>query len=63
MQRRQQTEIREIKHQAVTGGCCQWQSSTSYDSAVYVETVVPRRKFSDEPPNSTPPDRYQQGKK
>jgi len=43
--------------QLVTGGCCQWQSSTSYDSAVHVETVVPRRKFSDEPPNSTPPER------
>ena len=46
--------------QLVTGGCCQWQSSTSYDSAVHVETVVPRRKFSDEPPNSTPPERWAQ---
>ncbi len=47
----------KTEHQAVTGGCCQWQSSTSYDSAVHVETVVPRRKFCDEPPNSTPPKR------
>ena len=45
----------------VTGGCCQWQSSSSYDSDVYVETVVLRGKYSDEPPNSTPPERYQQG--
>jgi len=47
--------------QQVTGGCCQWRGSATYDSEVNVETVVPRRKFSDEPPNSTPPERYQQG--
>lgn len=49
--------------QLVTGGCCQWQVSASYDSDVYVETVVLRGKFSDEPPNSTPPERYGQVKK
>lgn len=43
--------------QLVTGGCCQWQDSASYDSDVHVKTVVLRRKFSDEPPNSTPPNR------
>jgi len=41
--------------QLVTGGCCQWRDSASYDSAVYFETVVLRRKYSVEPPNSTPP--------
>ena len=46
--------------QLVTGGCCQWQSSTSYDSAVHLETAVLRGKYSDEPPNSTPPERYTQ---
>ena len=46
--------------QLVTGGCCQWQDSASYDSDVHVKTVVLRRKFSDEPPNSTPPNRYTQ---
>jgi len=43
--------------QLVTGSCCQWQSSFSYDSAVHLETVVLLGKFSDEPPNSTPPER------
>jgi len=46
--------------QLVTGGCCQWQGSASYDSAVHLETVVLRGKYSDEPPNSTPPERYGQ---
>jgi len=49
--------------QQVTGGCCQWRGSASYDSDVHVEKVVPRRKFSDEPPNSTPPERYLQGQR
>ncbi|HPJ43919.1 MAG: hypothetical protein WAP07_02625 [Acutalibacteraceae bacterium] len=43
--------------QLVTGGCCQWLGCSSYDSDVHVETVFLRRKFSDEPPNSTPPKR------
>jgi len=47
--------------QLVTGGCCQWLGCSSYDSDVHVETVVLRRKFSDEPPNSTPPERYGRG--
>jgi len=50
---------RKTNAQLVTGGCCQWQCSSSYDSDGHVETVVFRRKFSDEPPNSTPPERYQ----
>ncbi len=41
--------------QLVTGGCCQWRGSPSYDSDEHVGIVVLRRKFSDEPPNSTPP--------
>jgi len=45
----------KTEHQAVTGGCCQWRGGASYDSDVHLETVVLRRKFSDEPPNSTPP--------
>ena len=43
--------------QCITGGCCQWQCSSSYDSEMHIETVVLRKKFSDEPPNSTPPER------
>ncbi|HPS27456.1 MAG TPA: hypothetical protein PK269_07585 [Bacteroidales bacterium] len=43
--------------QLVTGGCCQWRGSASYDSIVIVETFVLCEKFSDEPPNSTPPER------
>jgi len=48
---------RDKNGQLVTGGCCQWRGSTSYDSDVVIETFVLRRKFSDEPPNSTPPER------
>lgn len=43
--------------QLVTGGCCQWRGSASFDSYMVIETFVLRRKFSDEPPNSTPPNR------
>jgi len=43
--------------QLVTGGCCQWRDSASYDSDEVVETIVLRGKFSDEPPNSKPPER------
>jgi len=50
----------KIERQHVTGGCCQWRDSASYDTDVHVETVVLRGKFSDEPPNSTPPERYGQ---
>lgn len=34
--------------QLVTGGCCQWRDSASYDSAVHIETLVLRGKFSSE---------------
>jgi len=47
----------------LTGGCCQWRGSAPYDSAVHVETVALRGKFSVEPPNSTPPKRYRTLKK
>jgi hypothetical protein len=45
------------EHQAVTGGCCQWQGSASYDSVVHIETFVLCGKFSgtsateQQPPN------------
>jgi len=45
------------EHQAVTGVCCQWRDSASYDSVVDIETFVLCRKFSGEitteqqPPN------------
>jgi len=38
---------RKTEHQAVTGGCCQWWDSASYDSNVHIETFVLRGKFSD----------------
>ena len=38
--------------QLVTGGCCQWRGSPSYDSVVHVKTVVLPRKFSVEPPSA-----------
>lgn len=41
--------------QLVTGGCCQWRDSASYDSDMVLESFVLLRKFSVEPPNSTPP--------
>ena len=50
----------DMTAQLVTGGCCQWRGRASYESDVHFETVVLRRKFSDEPPNSTPPERYTQ---
>jgi len=49
--------LTENNAQLVTGGCCQWQGSASYDSDVVIETFVFRRKFSVEPPNSIPPER------
>jgi len=48
---------RKRKHETLTGVCCQWRGSASYDSDVHIETFVLRRKFSDEiateqqPPN------------
>lgn len=44
-------------HETLTGGCCHWRGSASYDSEVQIETVVLRRKFSgkiateQQPPN------------
>jgi len=35
------------EHQAVTGVCCQWRDSASYDRDVHIETFVLRGKFSD----------------
>ncbi len=54
------TNYIKTERQPVTGGCCQWQDSASYDSDELIKTFVLRRKFSDEPPNSTPPERYRQ---
>lgn len=45
------------KHVTLTGVCCQWRGSASYDSDVHIETFVLRGKFSGEiateqqPPN------------
>ena len=52
--------MKNIQHETLTGGCCQWLGSNSYDSDEVIETFVLRRKFSDEPPNSTPPERWAQ---
>ena len=39
--------------QLVTGGCCQWRDSASFDSEVVNKTFVLRRNFCDKsPPNS-----------
>jgi hypothetical protein len=49
------------EHQAVTGVCCQWRDSGSYDSDVDIETFVLRRKFSGKiATEQQPPNRYQQ---
>ena len=48
----------KAERQLVTGVCCQWRGSASYDSFVHVATFVLLRKFSDESPNSIPPFRY-----
>jgi len=34
------------EHQAVTGGCCQWRGSGSFDNDVHIEIFVFRIKFS-----------------
>lgn len=36
------------KIRTITGGCCQWRDSASYDSDVLFETFVLRRKLSGE---------------
>jgi hypothetical protein len=46
--------------QLVTGGCCQWLGSSSYDSDVHIETFVLLGKFSGEiATEQQPPIRYQ----
>lgn len=50
---------RKTKHETLTGGCCQWRGSASYDNAVHIETVVLRRKFSSEfATEQQPPNRW-----
>jgi hypothetical protein len=45
--------------QLVTGVCCQWRGSASYDSDVHFETFVLRGKFSGEiATEQQPPIRY-----
>ncbi|HOY31993.1 MAG TPA: hypothetical protein PKW80_08955 [Bacteroidales bacterium] len=53
---------RQMKeHQAVTGVCCQWRDSASYDSEVLFETFVLRGNLSGEiATEQQPPNRYQQ---
>lgn len=55
--------MKNTQHETLTGGCCQWRGSPSYDSDEHIETAVLRGKYSIEPPNSTPPERYQQADK
>jgi len=38
----------KIITQLLTGVCCQWRGSASYDSTVVIETFVLRGNFSDE---------------
>jgi len=43
----------------VTGVCCQWRGSASYDSEVQMETFVLRGKFSGKiATEKQPPNRY-----
>lgn len=48
---------RKRKHETLTGICCQWQGSASYDRDVVIETFVLRGNFSgkiateQQPPN------------
>lgn len=57
-----ETEIRtdeNRKHETLTGGCCQWRDSGSFDSDVYIETFVFRGKFSGEiATEQQPPNRW-----
>jgi len=50
--------------QLVTGVCCQWRGSGSFDSDVLIETFVLRGKFSGKiATEQQAPNRYQQGEK
>jgi len=43
----------------ITGGCCQWRGSGSFDSDVHIETFVIRGKFSGKiATEQQPPIRY-----
>jgi hypothetical protein len=47
--------------QLVTGVCCQWRDSASYDKNVQIETVVLRGKFRGKiATEQQPPSRYNQ---
>ena len=47
--------------QLVTGGCCQWRDSGSFDNDVHIETFVLRGKFSGKiATEQQPPIRYSQ---
>ena len=47
--------------QLVTGGCCQWWDSGSFDNDVHIETFVLRGKFSGKiATEQQPPIRYSQ---
>lgn len=49
------------ERQAVTGVCCQWRDSASYDSDVHIETFVLRRNFSSKiATEQQSPNRWQQ---
>ena len=39
---------RNKNRQLLTGVCCQWRDSASYDSDVHIETLVLRGKYSGE---------------
>ena len=41
------TYLTDKNRQLLTGVCCQWRDSASYDSEVHFETFVLRGKFSD----------------
>ena len=46
-------------HETITGVCCQWRGSGSFDSNVHIKTVVLRGKFSGEiATEQQPPNRY-----
>lgn len=50
------------KHETLTGGCCQWRDSGSYDRDVHIETLFLRGKFCGEiATEQQPPNRYTQG--
>ena len=52
---------RNNNRQCITGVCCQWRDSASYDNVVDIETFVLCRKFSGEiTTEQQPPNRYGQ---